>query len=114
MGGGVVTHNGVLDENSENLNEVAEPTLYYENIWIPEGMYAPGDRITIELISDNFKPALAVDGDTQYHDSGERSTLPARITFTVAEGYEGNEYLINVSTVNEGETGKYKLTYRKL
>ena len=88
----MVTHNGVLDENSENIAGVGDPPQYAENIGIPEGMYAPGDRIEIELMSDDFDPHLFVCGDKEYEDSGKKgSTLPAQITFTVAEGYEGNE-----------------------
>ena len=111
----MVTHNGVLDENSENIAGVGDPPQYAENIGIPEGMYAPGDTVEIELSSDDFDPFLMVDGDTQNDDdSGECSTLPARITFTFAEGDERNEYLITVAVLNEGETGKYKLTHRKI
>ena len=85
-------------------------------VGIPEGMYAPGDTVEIELSSDDFDPFLMVDGDTQNDDidGGECSTLPARITFTVTDDSEAHDYLLSVTTTSLEKVGNYKLTYRKV
>ena len=111
----MITHNGVLDKNSSS--EKSDGNIYYsENIWVPKAKYVLGDTVEIELSSDDFDPSLfASDADCNEHeDTGKRSVLPARITFTVADDSEAHDYLLSVTTTSPEKVGNYKLTYRKV